>query len=122
MHSIEEGAQAGLLDLQNEQYHIKKQLLDLERAHRACNLKLSGLPTPPDEATISQKRDAMVQASLDRVQRTGIRGITQDDIQMARVIKVLGQAGLVLQICLVNEAIKDRIIQQEDIIQDVLCQ
>ena len=73
------------------------------------NLKISGLPSPTDEADLVTRRDIMVNTFLNRLNRAAIKDIAKTDIQTARVIKVPGQTGHVLQIKLISEVIKDRI-------------
>ena len=107
--NIEETCSSKFLEVRNKQHGLNKRLLDLERAQRSCNLKISGLPTPPNDADLPQMRDHMVDSFIDRVVRAGLRDVSKEDIATARVVRVQGQPGPVLQIKLANEAVKDKI-------------
>ena len=72
------------------------------------NFKITGLITPQD-GTLSEKRDRMIEEFLAALQTGGIQNVTASDIAMSRVIKVPGQNGLVLMIKLKEEDTRDRI-------------
>ena len=78
LDTLKEGTHAGFLDLKNDLYKQKKQILELEWAARACDLKKTGLPSPPDDASIIEKRDRMVSSFLEKIDKAAIKGVTNN--------------------------------------------
>ena len=98
--------------LEAKQERMSRRLLDIERASKKLNLKISGLLTPSD-GSLREKKDRMLNEFLDGLKTAGIATeayrITPEHINLSRAIRIPGQPGLVLLIRLKSEEMRDHI-------------